>query len=151
MKSVLIFFLLASTNVFSGTQEREADGYDIGTELSICAGDFYFASLLFKAYKQDATSKSLKELSNGWMLAGVSNYYFSGLTYELSKVSSEGKKETTSSQWMARLEGVNKDDEKLGVLVKNLTNKLELCKEYEDTVVLSQKLLKQFLSKVTTK
>lgn len=135
----------------SEIQEKEADGYDIGTELSICAGDFEFASLLFKAYKQDATSKSFKEFSNGWMLAGIANYYFSGLTYEISKMSSEGKKETTFNQWMATLEGANKDAKNVNVVIENLTIKLERCKEYEGTVVLSQKLLKQFLSEVTKK
>jgi hypothetical protein len=145
---ILIFVFLNSTNTLADNQDKEVDGYDIGTELSICAGDYEFASLLFKAYEQDATSKNLKNLSNGWMLAGIANYYFSGLTYEISKVSSEGKKETTITQWLSTLEGANKNEDKVNIIISDLTNKLKVCKEYEDTVVFSQKLLKQFLSEV---
>jgi hypothetical protein len=150
-KLLLTILLLISTNIFSGIQNKEIDGYDLGVELSICAGDYEFASMLYKVYEQDATSKRLKELSNGWLIAGIANYYFSGLTYEISKVSSDGKRETTMTQWFAALEGANKNEDKVNIIMSDLTNKLKVCKEYEDTVVLSQKLLKQFLSEVTKK
>ena len=147
MKKTLLIFLLfiISSSSFSNEKNDELDLYDLGGELSRCAGDYEFASILYKElFKDSAVSKTLHEHANGWQTAGMSNYYFSGLTREASRVSAEGKKETKVTQWMADMSLLEKDNIKeFEVFIEDLGAQIKYCSSWDDTVVQSQKKLKK--------
>ena len=149
MKKTLLIFLLfiISSSSFSNEKDEELDLYDVGGKLSRCAGDYEFASILYKElFKNDALSKTLHEHSNGWLTAGISNYYFSGLTHEASIVSAQGKKEVKITQWMADMSLLEKENlEEFEVFTEELGARIKYCSTWDDMVVLSQKLLKKAL------
>ena len=143
MKKILsILLLLISVSSFSNEKNEKLDLYDLGAELSRCAGDYEFASMMYKqAFKNPSMSKLLKERSNGWFVAGIANYYFSGLTSQASKVSAAGKKETKITKWITELEYMDKTDTKaLEVIMKDLNSQIKYCSSWDDMVVLSQKM-----------
>jgi len=143
--------LLFSTNTLSSSENKEIDLYDIGENLSNCAGDFEFLAMIYKTQNKNAASKIAHNLSNGWKLAGYANYYFSGLTHEISKSSSDGNKDTTLDSWFFVLEGINQNKDKRRVMFNDLTNKIAMCKKFEDIVTYSQKQLKILASKAPVK
>jgi len=146
MKKILsILLLLISASSFSNEKNQKLDLYDLGTELSRCAGDYEFASILYKElFKDVALSKTLHEHSNGWRTAGVSNYYFSGLTREASKVSAKGKQDVRVSQWLADMSLLEKGNmKKFEVFIDDLSAQIKHCSSWDDTVVQSQKKLKK--------
>ncbi len=144
-----VTLLLISINAFSSNESEKEDLYDIATKLSVCSGNFEFSSLINKSLGNEATSKSLHEFSNGWLLAGYANYFFSGLTHEMAKSSSDGNKETTLTYWLAKLEGTDKDEKKIIKLIDSLASKIKICTLYEDLVVYSQKQIKMHISEAS--
>lgn len=137
---------LAPASSFSNDKSSDKlDLYDLGGELSRCAGDYEFSSMIYKEILKDsAMSKLLHEHSNGWLLAGTSNYYFSGLTREASRVFSEGKKEVKITQWLSEMELLEKGNMKeFEVFMEDLNSQIKYCSSWDDTVVLSQKKLKK--------
>jgi len=142
--------LLFSTNTLSSSENKEIDLYDIGEKLSNCAGDFEVISALHKLQRKEAASKIAHNLSNGWLMAGYANYYFSGLTHEMSKSSSDGDAETRSDYWIARFEGANQNKNKMEIIINDLANEIGVCKGFEELVVSSQKQLKLFISEAST-
>ncbi len=147
MKKTLLIFLLfiISSSSFSKEKNAELDLYDLGSVLSRCSGDYEFGSILYKElFKNDAVSKTLHEHANGWRMAGVSNYYFSGLTREASKVSAEGKQEARVAQWIADMSLLEKDNIKeFEAFIDELWVRIKYCSSWDDTVVQSQKKLKK--------
>ena len=147
MRKVLLtlFVLMFSVSSFSNEKNKELDLYDLGGKLSRCAGDYEFASILYKEiFKDAALSKTLHEHANGWQTAGVANYYFSGLTREASKVSAEGKKEVKTTQWIADMSLLEKDNIKeFEVFIEELGVRVKYCSTWDDVVVESQKKLKK--------
>jgi len=142
MKKILLILLLISASSFSNEKNEKLDLYDLGAELSRCAGDYEFASMMHKlVFKDPSMSKLLHEHSNGWLTAGIANYYFSGLTSEASKISAAGKKETKITQWVTGIELMDKTDTKaLEVLMEDLNSQILYCSSWDDMVVLSQKM-----------
>ena len=147
MKKILLvlFLFIVSTSSFSNEKNVELDLYDLGSVLSRCSGDYEFGSILYKElFKNDELSKTLHEHANGWRTAGVSNYYFSGLTREASKVSAEGGQETRVTQWIADMSLLEKDNIKeFEVFIEELGARIKYCSSWDDTVVQSQKKLKK--------
>ena len=146
MKNLFVsLFLILSTNSFSNENNKELDLYDLGDELSRCAGDYEFASILYKElFKNAALSKTLHEHANGWQMAGMSNYYFSGLTREASAVSAEEKKEARVTQWVADMSLLEKENLKeFEVFIGELSTQIKYCSSWDDKVVEAQKKLKK--------
>ena len=145
-KTSLIFLLfIFSSSSFSNEKDEELDLYDLGGELSRCAGDYEFASMIHSVViKDDSTAKLLHEHANGWRTAGISNYYFSGLTREASRISAQGKKEVKITQWLSELESLEKGNkEEFSSLMDRMWNRIGECNEWDAVVVDSQKKLKK--------
>ena len=145
-KTLLVFFLfIVSTSSFSDEKSDELDLFDLGSELSRCAGDYEFASMIHgELIKDSSMGKLLHQHANGWMTAGVSNYYFSGLTREASWVSAEGKKEAKITQWLSGLESLEKGNmEEFAVFTESIWERVGQCNDWDAVVVDSKKKLKK--------
>ena len=145
-KTLLVFFLfIVSTSSFSDEKSDELDLFDLGSELSRCAGDYEFASMIHgELIKDSSMAKLLHQHANGWMTAGVSNYYFSGLTREASWVSAEGKKEAKITQWLSGLESLEKGNmEEFAVFTESIWERVGQCNDWDAVVVDSKKKLKK--------
>jgi len=145
-KTLLVFFLfIVSTSSFSNEKNVELDLFDLGSELSRCAGDYEFASMIHgELIKDSSMAKLLHQHANGWMTAGVSNYYFSGLTREASWVSAEGKKEAKITQWLSGLESLEKGNmEEFAVFTESIWERVGQCNDWDAVVVDSKKKLKK--------
>jgi len=147
MKSILLIFSFLTISTFSLSDEKKdgLDLYDLGGELSRCAGDYEFASIIHSVLiKDDSMAKLLHEHANGWGVAGISNYYFSGLTREASRVSAEGKKEVKITQWLSELESLEKGNkEEFLSLTERMWKRIGECNDWDAVVVDSQKKLKK--------
>ncbi|MBT7558152.1 hypothetical protein HN615_14710 [Candidatus Woesearchaeota archaeon] len=142
---LLILLMMISTGSFSKEKGDELDLYDLGSELSRCAGDYEFASMVHKVViKDNAMAKLLHEHANGWQTAGMANYYFSGLTREASQVSAESGKETKITQWLSELESLEKGNtEEFLTLTGAMWEKIGQCNTWDAVVVDSRKRLKK--------
>ena len=146
-KTSLIFFLfMISSGSFSNERNTELDLYDLGSALSRCSGDYEFASMFHRITEPEDTSlsKLLHEHSNGWLTAGIANYYFSGLTREASVVSAEGKRDVVITQWSSALESLsNNNYQDIDTMTTNLLGRVAVCNKWDNIVVESQKKLKK--------
>jgi hypothetical protein len=148
-KTLLVFFLfIVSTSSFSDEKSDELDLFDLGSELSRCAGDYEFASMIHgELIKDSSMGKLLHQHANGWMTAGVSNYYFSGLTREASWVSAEGKKEAKITQWLSGLESLEKGNmEEFAVFTESIWERVGQCNDWDAVVVDSQKKVEKSMA-----
>jgi hypothetical protein len=105
MKKLLLTLLFI---IISNQSIADEDFYDTAHNLATCSADIELSSrlILLGGYYGEAQSQVLKEKANGWLIASVVLFMLDGMGSEGAWSSAQGVKDTTLSNWAAKLEFV---------------------------------------------
>jgi hypothetical protein len=134
---LLILSILIHNPIFANE-----DFYDTAHKLATCSADIELSSrLILLGDYGEAQSQVLKEKANGWLIASVVLFILDGMGPEGAWSSAQGVKDTTLSNWAARIEFLTNSSLSEKEQKQNLTkiiDELEIlipdCLFYEDLV-----------------
>jgi hypothetical protein len=143
MKKLLLLLLLSlGFNTYA-----DDDFYDTAHKLATCSADIELSSqvILLGGYGE-AQSQVLKEKANGWLIASVVLFMTDGMGSEGAWSSAQGVKDTTLSNWMAKIEFATssgwsdkEQEENFIKIMEELEFLIPECLIYEDLVEMSIK------------